>query len=159
MSRTWIRRVLPLAAVALLPVSILHAQDNRRGRKYKPPPPTCKITVTVVKARDGKPVQNASVVFHPIRNNKDEGNMELKTNEDGKTSLDVIPIGDTVRVQVIAEGYRTFGNDYPLPSGTRDIVIKLRLPSEQYSIYDNQSEQSASGQSGSQTGTPRNPPH
>ena len=35
--------------------------------------------------------------------------MELKTNEDGKAIIDVIPIGDTVRLQVIANGFQTYG--------------------------------------------------
>ena len=35
--------------------------------------------------------------------------MELKTNEDGKTIIDVLPIGDTVRLQIIASGFQTSG--------------------------------------------------
>lgn len=148
MIRASLRQGLPLVAAALLLIPVLNAQESGRGRKYKPPPPTCKVSVTVVKASDGKPVENAAVVFHPIRNNKDEGNMELKTNEEGKTTIDVIPIGDTVRVQVIAEGFQTFGNDYPLPGDSKDIVIKLRRPVKQYSIYQN-----GSGDSGNQNGS------
>src|SRR5580658_7268306 len=72
---------------------LLSAQDVKRGRKYTPPPPTCKITVTVTKASTGKPVENAGVIFHPIKNGKDQGNMELKTNEEGKAVLDVVPVG------------------------------------------------------------------
>ena len=70
----------------------------------------------------GKPIENAAVVFHPMEGEKDKGNMELKTNEDGKTIIDVMPIGDTVRVQVIAKGFQTFGGDYKIdkPSGHRD---------------------------------------
>jgi len=32
----------------------------------------------------------------------------MKTNQEGKAVLDVIPVGDTVRLQVIVEGYQTF---------------------------------------------------
>ena len=32
---------------------------------------------------NGKPVANAAVVFHSIKDGKDEGNMEVKTNEQG----------------------------------------------------------------------------
>ena len=56
--------------------------------------------VTVIKATNGKPVENAAVIFHPMKNGKDEGNLELKTNEEGKAIIEVIPIGDTVRLQV-----------------------------------------------------------
>lgn len=115
---------------------LLSAQDQHRGRKYTPPPPTCKITVTVTKATNGKPVENAGVVFHPIKDGKDQGNMELKTNEEGKAVLDVIPVGDTVRLQIIAQGFQTFGEDYQIDSSTKEIEVKLKRPGHQYSIYD-----------------------
>lgn len=138
-----LRRTAPLLAASLLLLPALHAQDQQhRGRKYKAPPPTCKISVTVVRADNGKPIEDAAVVFHPIgKNGKDEGNMELKTNEDGKTVLDMIPIGDTVRVQVIANGFQTYGNDYELPNDTKDIDVKLNKPGRQYSIYEKHPDQ------------------
>jgi hypothetical protein len=150
MIRVRIRRWLPVLGAALLVVSAIYAQDKGRGRKYVPPPPTCKVTVTVVKASNGKPVESAAVVFHPMKGNKDEGNMELKTNEDGKATIDVIPIGDTVRLQVIANGFQTYGNDYELPGDTKEITVKLSRPARQYSIYENHPDQNGSGQSGSQ---------
>lgn len=127
-------RRLALACALLIP-SLLCAQT--RGRKYVPPPPTSKITVTVTKATNGKPIENAAVVFHPInKQGKDEGGLELKTDENGKATLDVIPIGDTLRLQVVATGYQTFGNDYPITADAKDIEVKLRHPAQQYSIYE-----------------------
>lgn len=130
--------------VILFVLATLQAQEKGRGRKYKPPPPTCKVTVTVVRADNGKPVEDASVVFHPIEHGKDSGNMELKTNEDGRTVLDLIPVGDAVRVQVIAEGFQTYGGDYELPDNSKDIQIKLRKPGHQYSIYEKHPDQNGS---------------
>lgn len=142
-------RVVPthslLAAAVLLIPSMLIAQDNSRGRKYVPPPPTSKITVTVTKAANGKPVENAAVVFHPIKNGKDEGGLELKTNEEGKATLNVIPIGDTLRLQVIANGYQTFGNDYSITTDSKEIAVKLRHPTQQYSIYEQHPDQQVGG--------------
>ncbi|MFP5228954.1 MAG: hypothetical protein ACLGXA_15155 [Acidobacteriota bacterium] len=114
-----------------------HAQEHGRGRKYKPPPPTCKVTVTVIKSYNGKPLENASVIFHPLKDGKDVGGMELKTNEDGKVSLDMIPVGDRLRLQVLATGFQTYGEEYDLPSETKDIQVKLNRPQKQYSIYEN----------------------
>ena len=133
-----------LAASLLVPC-IAAAQESGRGRKYVPPPPTAKITVTVTKATNGKPVENAAVIFHPIKNGKDEGGLELKTDENGKAKLDVIPIGDTLRLQVIALGYQTFGNDYPVKADTKEISVKLRHPAQQYSIYQQHTEQQVGG--------------
>jgi hypothetical protein len=108
---------------------------SHRGRKYKSPPPTARIEVTIVKDFNGKPIENAAVVFHPMQGEKDKGSMELKTNEDGKTIIDVLPMGDTVRLQVIAHGYQTFGQDYKIEKADMGIQIRLRRPGEQYSIY------------------------
>lgn len=146
MVRVCIRRILPLLGAALFLFATVYAQEKGRGRKYTPPPPTCKVTVTVVKATNGKPVESAAVVFHPMKGGKDEGNMELKTNEDGKATIDVIPMGDSVRLQVIANGFQTFGQDYELPGANKEITVKLNRPQKQYSIYDNHPDQSANNQ-------------
>ena len=135
------RRLTGTAAVCsmlvLCSVTLLRAQDeSRRGRKYTPPPATAHISVSVVKDINGKPVENAAVVFHPMVGDKDEGNMELKTNEEGKAVIDVVPIGDSLRLQVIADGFQTFGEDYKIDTDSKDIVVKLKRPARQYSTYE-----------------------
>jgi hypothetical protein len=132
-----LRLCAAISALALAAGSFaLHAQDtSKRGRKYKAPPETARIEVTVLRDFNGKPVENAAVVFHPMEGEKDKGNMELKTNEDGKTIIDVLPLGDTVRLQVIAKGYQTYGGDYKIDKSELAIEIKLKRPGEQYSIY------------------------
>ena len=106
-------------------VSLSRAQDDNshHGRKYKAPPPSAHIEVTVLKADNGKPIRDAHVIFHPIEGDKDKGSMELKTDEDGKIIIDVIPIGDTVRLQVIANGFQTYGQDYKVEK-PRDVRWK-----------------------------------
>jgi hypothetical protein len=128
--------LLATLGLALLPSTVGAQQDTtRRGRKYKPPPPTARIEVTILRDFNGKPIENAAVVFHPMAGEKDKGNMELKTNEDGKTVIDVLPIGDTVRLQVIAAGFQTYGEDYKIDKAEIAIEIRLKRPGEQYSIY------------------------
>jgi hypothetical protein len=47
---------IALTLVAVSTVS-LSAQDTaQRGRKYKPPPPTSRIEVTVIRDADSKPI-------------------------------------------------------------------------------------------------------
>jgi hypothetical protein len=136
-------RFLTLAA-ALLVVSCisvscisLSAQDtSHRGRKYKPPPPTSKIQVTVLRDSDSKPIENASVIFQLV-DEGDKGNMELKTNEDGKSVIDVLPIGSTIRLQIIAKGFQTYGEDYKVDKAEMAFGVRLKRPGEQYSIYKN----------------------
>jgi hypothetical protein len=126
-----------------------HGQDDttKRGRKYKAPPPTARIEVTIVKDVNGKPIENAAVVFHPMEGEKDKGNMELKTNEDGKTIIDVLPMGDTVRLQVIAHGFQTFGEDYKVDKADMAIEIRMLRPGAQYSIYKKNPEAAQDGKS------------
>ena len=73
------------------------AQDTtaKRGRKYKAPPATSHIEVTVVKKYNGKPISNAAVIFQSTLDGKDQGNLEVKTDPDGKANIDVIPTGST----------------------------------------------------------------
>jgi len=126
--------VIGLAVLSLS--SAANAQDtSKRGRKYKSPPATARIEVTVLRDVSGKPIENASVIFHPMEGEKDKGNMELKSNEDGKTIIDVLPVGDTVRLQVIAKGFQTFGQDYKIDKPQLAIEIRMKRPGEQYSIY------------------------
>ncbi len=112
------------------------AQRQRHMRKYKAPPPMAQVTVLVVHGEDSKPLQNAAVVFHPqTADGENDGNMELKTNEQGRATLSIIPVGSKVLVQVIAPGYRTFGAEYDVPSDKRSITVKLLPPDQQYSVY------------------------
>lgn len=151
-------RKTAVLSLCLLPL-LLSAQDVKRGRKYTPPPPTCKVTVRVTKATNGKPVENAGVVFHSIKDGKDQGNMELKTNEDGKAVLDVIPVGDTVRLQIIATGFQTYGADYQLDAATKDIEVKLLRPGKQYSIYEKHEDTQIGGQDESKPSDQSAQPH
>jgi hypothetical protein len=110
-----------------------NAQDtDRRGRKYKSPPPTARIEVTVLRDVNAKPIENAAVIFHLVG---EKGNMELKTNEDGKAVIDVLPLGGNVRLQIIAKGFQTYGEDFKIDKAELAIGVKMKRPGEQYSIY------------------------
>jgi hypothetical protein len=62
--------------------------------------------------------------------------MELKTDADGKTSVDGIPFGP-LQVQVLAPHFQTFGQDYQIDKPELEITVKLKHPGDQYSIYEN----------------------
>ncbi|MGA2833496.1 MAG: carboxypeptidase-like regulatory domain-containing protein [Terracidiphilus sp.] len=142
------RLCVVVASLGLIVSSLaVSAQQNpsKRGRKYKTPPPTARIEVTVVRDSTGKPIENAAVIFHPMEGERDKGNMELKTNEEGKTIIDVLPLGDTVRLQIIAKGFQTFGDDYKVDQARMAIDIRMKRPGEQYSIYKKHPETSEGG--------------
>jgi 5-hydroxyisourate hydrolase-like protein (transthyretin family) len=135
--RSFVRFAVSVAvlslSLALLPVA---AQTSGRGRKYQAPPPSATIRVTVLRDTDGKPLENVAVIFHPIEGDRDKGGMELKTNEDGKAVIEVIPIGDTVRMQVFATGYQTYGEDYKVDKAEISKEVRMRRPGKQYSTYE-----------------------
>ncbi|HEU4636484.1 MAG TPA: Ig-like domain-containing protein [Edaphobacter sp.] len=135
--RKVLTRFLLVCVTAVLATSALLAQDSpvRRGRKYKPPPATTKITVLVTKKSTGKPIMNAAVIFNPYKDGKDIGNLEVKTDPDGKATIDIIPTGSKVTVQVIANGMATFAQDYQVNEPTKDIAIEMQTPREQVSSY------------------------
>ncbi len=105
----------------------------------KPPVPeqkTAAINMTVIRDSSGKPVKNAEVVIHLIDihgKQKAEG-LELKTHDDGKAEATGIPYGK-VRIQVIAPGFRTYGEDFSIDQPSHEFTIKLQKPAEQLSIY------------------------
>lgn len=151
--RSFLRLSVPVAALILLAASL--SSFAQRGRKYKAPPPTGRIEVTVLRDVDGKPIENASVIFHLLENGKDKGNMELKTSEEGKSVIDVLPVNGTVRMQIIAHGYQTYGEDYQIAKPDMSIEIRMKRPGEQYSIYKPHPEASEGGKD---SGPRANPP-
>jgi hypothetical protein len=125
-------------------------QPEKRGRKYKAPPATSHIEVTVVKKFNGKPIPNAAVVFNSTLDGKGEGNLEVKTDPDGKAIIDVIPTGSTVRVQVIATGFATFADDYVVTEPSREIFVAMIRPQEQVSSYQDNTGKAANRKPGVQ---------
>ena len=98
---------------------------------------TSELKFTVLKDENGKPVRNASVVLHPVEKDgkQGKGGFELKTDPEGQASFPAAPYGK-LRVQVLARGYQTYGEDYEINQPQQEIVIKLKKPQGQYSIYE-----------------------
>ena len=99
--------------------------------------PTSNLRFVVVRDSDGKPVRNAEIVLHPVnrKGKQGGGEMELKTDADGRTSVDGIPYGP-LRVQVLVPHFQTFGEDYEINKAQMEITVKLKHPGGQYSVYD-----------------------
>jgi hypothetical protein len=112
-----------------------HASD----KKSQYDEPVSALSFVVLKDDNGKPVRNAGVVMHSVgkKNKQDRGGLELKTDAEGKASFDGVPYGK-LRIQVLAHGFQTFGEDYEVNQPTMEITIKLKRPEGQYSIYEDQ---------------------
>ena len=103
--------------------------------------PLSNLRFVVVKDYNGKPIRNAGVVLHPVKKNGQQslGGMELKTDNDGRAHIDGIPYGP-LRVQVLAPGFQTFGEDYQIDKPELEITVKLKRPGGQYSVYENHAD-------------------
>lgn len=123
--------VFVIAVLLLLPVVSL-ASDKKTEQQST-------VKFVVIKDDNGKPIHNAAVVLHPVGGNgkQDKGGFELKTDLDGKTEYAGIPYGK-LRIQVIAPGFQTFGDDYAIAQQEQEITIRMKRPRDQYSIYGDQ---------------------
>jgi hypothetical protein len=104
--------------------------------------PTSALRFVVVRDSDGKPVRNAEVVLHPVKRKgkQAKGEIELKTDAEGRTNVDGIPYGP-LRVQVLALHFQTFGEDYEINKADLEITVKLKRPGGQYSVYENRGDE------------------
>jgi hypothetical protein len=130
------RTTILLGSALLLALAVpIHGQNEEHWRKYKKLEPAGRITVTVQKAANGKPISNAAVIFRATKNGKDEGYLEVKTSPDGEAKIDIIEIGSHVTVQIIADGYSTGATEFDLPSEEKNVLVKMEKPRAQVSAY------------------------
>ncbi len=127
------RNAVRLLAISLL-VLTLAAAAAAKEKKHEP---LATINFVVVRDENGKPIRNAAVVMHPVddHDKQERGGFELKTDPEGKTSYDGVPYGK-LRIQVLAKGFQTYGEDFDVSDPSLDITIKMKRPAGQYSIYE-----------------------
>jgi hypothetical protein len=127
--------------LAIVVLTMLAVVPGAAAQKDADDAPTALLNFVVVKDDNGKPVRSASVIMHPVTSSGKQGHggMELKTDADGKSSFDGIPYGP-LRVQVLAPGFQTYGEDFDINKPKMDFTIKLKRPQGQYSIYEDHSK-------------------
>src|ERR1700722_18746660 len=108
------RKITIIFAAAVLLASVAVAQDDM-----------AVLNFVVIRDYSGKPIRNASVVMHPVEKNgkQSKGGLQIKTDPDGKASFDGVPFGK-LRVQVLATGFQTFGNDYEIDKPSMEITVR-----------------------------------
>jgi hypothetical protein len=123
--------------LAWLTLSILAMAAAAYGQKDKDDVQTSWLNFVVIKEDNGKPVRNAAVIMHPVdpHGKQGKGGMELKSDLDGKANFDGIPYGK-LRVQVLAVGFQTYGEDFEVDKPKMEFTIKLKRPQGQFSVYD-----------------------
>jgi hypothetical protein len=142
------RFLLFLLSAALISAALMASDKKDEG-------PQSALSFVVLKDDTGKPIRNAAVVLHPVgqHGKQAKSGFELKSDNDGKTHFDGIPYG-TWRVQVIANGFQTFGDDYNINQPAQEITVRLKRPEGQYSIYEKHDGSSGSGGTGGDNSNP-----
>jgi hypothetical protein len=107
------------------------------AQKDKEDEPTAVVNFLVIKDDNGKPVRSAAVIMHAVnpKGKQGRGGLELKTDPEGKANFDGIPYG-VLRVQVLAQGFQTYGDDFDVEKPKMEFTIKLKRPQGQFSIYE-----------------------
>jgi hypothetical protein len=125
------RRALGIFGVVLLLGLAGLAQDE-----------TSLLNFNIIRDYSGKPIRNASVIMHPVKKDgrQSRGGLQIKTDADGKANFDGVPYGK-LRIQVLAQGYQTYGDDYDINQPKMDITIRMKRPADQYSIYSDHPEE------------------
>ncbi|MGH9782583.1 MAG: carboxypeptidase-like regulatory domain-containing protein [Terriglobia bacterium] len=115
--------IVLLSMAAVLPAA---AQDDKT-----------QLTLKVLRESDKTPLADAHIVIHfteerLLRDKR--GTWETKTNRKGEVMLPNVPLG-TAKVQVIARGYQTYGNQHEFTKPEEEVTILLKPPQKQVSAY------------------------
>ena len=112
-----------------------NGQEKDAGSKPDSAPKDGRLTIIVTGGEDKKPVDSASVYIRYVEGRKlgkdKKIEMNLKTNQSGVCHVPVIPPGKFV-VQVIADGWKTYGEYYDVNQTEQTINITLVRPPKWY---------------------------
>src|SRR4029077_13921181 len=115
----------------------VHGQDKDADAKGKSDPTSkdVRLTIVITGGEEKKPVDSASVYVkfveaRTLRKDK-KVEMNLKTNVSGICHVPVIPPGKFL-IQVIAPGWKTFGEYYDINQTEQTINIALVRPPKWY---------------------------
>ena len=125
---------LVLAASLALP-ALLTAQQDQSRKQQQAPSPENRITIIVTGGDSEKPVENASVYVktveeHALLKNK-KFEVNVKTNQSGVAHVPDAPLG-RVLVQVVADGWKTYGHWYDVTDPKQTIKVHLDRPPKWY---------------------------
>jgi len=122
--------VLALSAISLgSPLQTQEAENHKQETQ---------LTVLILSDASEKPIPDAHVVVRfvverTLRRDR-RVSWESKTNRGGKVVLEDVPEG-AVRVQIIARGYRTYGDQHEITGSEQELTIRLTRPQGQVSSY------------------------
>jgi hypothetical protein len=128
-------RLTPIiVAVVLFLASPLTGQDAEQ-QNYDG---NTRLMLQVLDERNQEPVADAHVVLRfteerMLRRDK-QVSWEAKTNRKGVLVFSNVPAG-TIQLQIIANGFQTYGDQHQLQKPQEEVTIILQPPTDQVSAY------------------------
>jgi hypothetical protein len=127
----WLAGVLGVLAVT---AGVSNSQEIPKGQTQRSLPST-RVTIEVTGGDKDSPIENASVYLkyveeHKIAKNK-QFELNVKTNREGVAHVPDAPLG-RVLIQIVAEGWKTFGRWYDITGSKEPIKIHLERPPKWY---------------------------
>jgi len=107
------------------------------GSKAEPPQSEqmSRVTIEVFGGEKDAPVENASIYLKYVeeRKVKKDRKVELnvKTNRDGTAHIPAAPMG-RVLIQIVADGWKTYGRWYDITDAKQTIKVRLEKPPRWY---------------------------
>jgi len=133
--RLWL---LPLvvSALALLPAHVFaQANPSPGANASSKAPQSNRIRIEVTGGDPEAPIENASVYLKYVEERKlrkdKKVELNVKTNRDGVAHIPDAPMGK-VLVQVIAEGWKSYGKWVEITDPKQTIKVKLEKPPRWY---------------------------
>ena len=118
-----------------LPAQQTDTQPAPPSKKEQAPAPGNRLTIEVTGGESNKPIENASVYVKTIEQRtllKDKKfEVNVKTNQKGVAHVPDAPMG-RVQIQIVAEGWKTFGHWYDITETQQVIKIHLDRPPKWY---------------------------
>ena len=130
--RSLLLRLVTCAIVVCLPSAA--QQDKTPPAKEQAAAPINRLTIEVTGGENNKPVENASVYLKTVEQRviKDKkSELNVKTNHQGIAHIPEATMGRTL-IQVVAEGWKTYGHWYDITDPKQTIKIHLDRPPKWY---------------------------
>jgi hypothetical protein len=118
------------------PLILLGQTKDSPSKEQAPAPaPLNRLRIEVTGGDSNKPVENASVYLKTVEERavlKDKKTeLNVKTNQSGVAHIPEVPVG-RVLIQIVADGWKTYGHWYDITDPKQVIKIHLDRPPKWY---------------------------
>lgn len=134
------KKLLTIAALGGALCILVLAAGARNTQPLPEPQPqqsvtTVRVTIEVTGGEKNLPVENASVYLKYVEERKlrkdKKYELNVKTNREGIAHVPDAPLGK-VLVQIVADGWKTYGKWYEITDAKEPIKIRLERPPKWY---------------------------